>query len=105
MTLNSRKTQLLARRADLLGDMKEIEAALDAPLPADWEDRASERQGDEVLESLGLVEQDEVRRINAALARIDAGIYGQCVRCEGDISDARLDILPDTPLCRSCATG
>ncbi len=41
--------------------------------PKDWEDRSSERQGDEVLESLGQAELGEVRRIDAALGRITAG--------------------------------
>lgn len=105
MTHDTRKAHLLARRAELVGDMKEIEEALDAPLPSDWEDRASERQGDEVLESLGLAERDEVKRIDAALARIAAGTYGICVRCEEEISAERLDVVPATPLCRTCAAG
>ena len=105
MTLESRKAQLLARRADLLGDLQEIEDALDEPAPKDWEDAASERQGDEVLESLGLADQNEVRRIDAALERIEDGTYGICVRCGETISEERLDIVPDTPLCRTFARG
>lgn len=105
MEIEQRKARLLARRAVLLGDLDDIEEALDAPKPQDWEDRASERQGDEVLESLGLADQHEVKRINAALERVEAGTYGICVRCGDQISEDRLDIVPDTPLCRTCAAG
>jgi len=97
------KEKLLARRAELVGDLSDIEHALDAPATKDWEDRSSERQGDEVLEALGHVELNELKRIDAALARIEVGSYGTCVKCEGEISAPRLELLPDTPLCKECA--
>ena len=93
------------RRAELVAGMARIEKDLDAPMPKDWEDRASERQGDEVLESLGHAEQAELVRIDAALARIADGTYGQCLSCGEEVSEARLMALPDTPLCRNCAAG
>ena len=73
MDLNAQKTLLLDRRAELTGDLSKIEDSLDDPLPKDWEDRASERQGDEVLEALGKADLDEIRRIDAALGRNDDG--------------------------------
>ncbi|UWQ59544.1 TraR/DksA family transcriptional regulator [Leisingera caerulea] len=103
MDLSTRKQALEARRAELTGHLSEVEHTLDAPMPKDWEDRASERQGDEVLESLGNAELDELRRIDAALGRIKAGTYGICASCGEMISDARLDLLPAAPLCKTCA--
>ena len=97
------KQALLARRAELVGEMFEIEDQLDDPPSKDWEDRASERQGDEVLEAQGNSDRDEVRRIDAALARIEAGTYGTCQKCGDPISQARLELLPDTPFCKVCA--
>jgi len=97
------KTRLTARRAELIGELKDIEHELDAPMPKDWEDRAAERQGDEVLEGLGHVDEAELRRIDAALGRIEAGTYGICVRCEDPMSDERLNAVADAPLCRTCA--
>ena len=44
---------LMARRKELVADLEHIEHDLDETPPKDWEDRASERQGDEVLEALG----------------------------------------------------
>ncbi|SPF81561.1 TraR/DksA family transcriptional regulator [Pseudoprimorskyibacter insulae] len=80
-----------------------VEAELDAPHSKDWEEMATEREGDEVLEGLGQSGLDEIERIKAALSRISAGEFGICVQCGGDISQARLEILPETPLCRDCA--
>ena len=41
--------------------------------------------------------------LTTALARIEDGTYGACVRCGEPIAEARLDALPWTPLCRNCA--
>lgn len=103
MDITMRESALRARRAELTRHMAVVERTLDETPPADWEDRASERQGDEVLESLGQADLAEVRRIDAALARIGAGTYGICQSCGEAISVARLDLLPDTPFCKTCA--
>lgn len=94
---------LRARRQELAGHLDHIEHDLDAAMPKDWEDRASERQGDEVLEALGAQELAEVKQIDAALARIADGSYGECVKCGEPIAEARLKLLPATPLCAKCA--
>lgn len=103
MDLTTQKKLLVTRRAELAGHLIEVDHALDETPSKDWEDRSSERQGDEVLESLGQTELTELRRIDAALDRIEAGEYGHCQKCGNLISDARLDLLPDTPFCKTCA--
>jgi RNA polymerase-binding transcription factor DksA len=96
---------LLARRKELLSDLDHIEEDLDAPTPKDWEDRASERQGDEVLEALGEHDLQELRQIDAALKRVEDGEYGYCVTCGNEISPERLKVLPATPFCKTCAAN
>ncbi len=103
MDLDTQKNLLTKRRDELAGHLMGVERALDETPSKDWEDRSSERQGDEVLESLGLAELNEVKRIDAALARIETGDYGDCQKCGNPISEARLDLLPDTPFCKDCA--
>ncbi|WP_299359123.1 TraR/DksA C4-type zinc finger protein [uncultured Paracoccus sp.] len=103
MTPETAKNILLARRDELLGNLDRIGDELDEPVPKDWEDAASERQGDEVLSALGHSDQTELRRIDAALARVEAGEYGHCVTCGQEIADKRLELLPDTPFCGNCA--
>lgn len=101
---NALIARLKARRAELVQDLEKIEDTLDDEPSKDWEDRAVERQGDEVLEAMGQHDQDELRRIDAALARHAAGDYGACVKCGEDISPKRLELLPETPFCAACAT-
>ncbi|MEM8824462.1 MAG: TraR/DksA family transcriptional regulator [Pseudomonadota bacterium] len=103
MTPADAKRILLARRKELAGELDRIEDALDEPAPKDWEDAASERQGDEVLEAMGAQDQTEIRAINAALGRIEDGSYGICVKCGNDILPARLAAVPTAALCRHCA--
>lgn len=102
-TFSKHEEQLKRRRAELVGELKDIEDKLDDEPPKDWEDRASERQGDEVLESLGAHDASELRQIDAALARIEEGTYGDCAKCGSEISAERLDALPATPFCKTCA--
>ncbi|MEH6774480.1 MAG: TraR/DksA family transcriptional regulator [Cereibacter changlensis] len=98
-----RRRQLQERLADLGQRLEGIEAELDSHDSRDWEELATERETDEVLEGMGISGQQEIRAITAALARIDSGDYGYCVTCGAEIGDARLDVVPYTPFCRSCA--
>jgi RNA polymerase-binding transcription factor DksA len=103
MDLNHQKDLLEKRRAEITGELSRIEDSLDDPMPQDWEDRATERQGDEVLEALGKADLDELHRVDAALGRIEAGTYGVCVKCGEPITDERLSAVPTAALCRVCA--
>ncbi len=47
----------------------------------------------------------ELRRIAAALARMEEGEYGYCVECGEEIAVRRLELDPATPLCINCASG
>ncbi len=101
----AREKQLRERLAELDGRLHRIEDHLEQTPNPDWEDRAQESEMDEVLESLGTAGASEMEAIRAALARIEGGTYGICVKCGEDISDERLDVVPHTPLCRTCATS
>lgn len=95
--------RLEARRAELVARMLEAESELESHNNPDWEDRAIERESDEVLEGLGLSAQAELAQIDAALQRLARGDYGVCMQCGADISGERLALLPATPFCRNCA--
>lgn len=43
-----------------------------------------------------------LREVRAALDRIDDDKYGRCLKCEGEISEARLRALPYARHCLSC---
>jgi RNA polymerase-binding transcription factor DksA len=104
MTSTARhKAQMQHRLAALKSRLSGISSELVAEHSTDWEELATEREGDEVLEGMGNAGLLEIRRIEAALARIEAGEYGICTVCGKPISPERLDALPDTPFCRNCA--
>lgn len=46
----------------------------------------------------------QLKNIDAALNRIDAGDYGYCLDCGEDIAIERLEIDPSIPLCINCAS-
>jgi RNA polymerase-binding protein DksA len=98
-------------RKKLLALKKEAEERLQAierdmrheEAPKDWEDRASETENDETLESLAQLTQRELMQINEALTRIDEGDYFTCNECGAPIPEERLELLPYTTLCVNCA--
>lgn len=102
-TIADRKRTLEARRAELLGRLETVEDGLDSHGEKDWEDLAIEREDDEVFEELGASAATELRMIAAALSRIKAGEYGYCTICGSEIAGERLDAIPATPFCASCA--
>ena len=44
----------------------------------------------------------ELNAIDAALARIAAGTYGQCIDCDANIAQARLQAAPQAARCIHC---
>lgn len=46
--------------------------------------------------------QAQQERVREALARVEAGTYGQCVDCRAALPDERLDARPDAARCVNC---
>ncbi len=103
MSHHAYKLALLKRLRELGLRLEGIGEALEAPHSKDWDDAAIEREGDEVLERLGESGQAEITRITSALKRMSDGTYGYCQVCGEEIAPARLEVLPDTPMCTKCA--
>lgn len=103
---NKYKNVLEERLAALISKLSEIDEDLkEHGTEPDFEERATEIAGDEVLEGLGVQGLKEAQQIKAALTRIDEGSYGVCVQCGEDIPEKRLELLPHTPLCTSCMSS
>ncbi|CDZ30319.1 TraR/DksA family transcriptional regulator [Neorhizobium galegae] len=94
---------LRARKAELERRLNRIEEDFVTPRNPDDDDRAVERNNDEVLEELGETGERELAAIDAALHRIAAGTFGICARCGQPIAEKRLDAVPHTSLCQTCA--
>jgi DnaK suppressor protein len=48
---------------------------------------------------------DEIRRIEAAIRRIEANEYGYCVRCGEEVAPKRLAVDPTIAFCICCASA
>lgn len=95
--LEEMRTELLERRS-------RIEAHQHRKLDPDFEEQASEREDDMVVDALDAASRDRLAKIERALARVDADQYGVCERCGGDIDSNRLEAIPYTELCFACAS-
>lgn len=48
-------------------------------------------------------QQVRLQQIRQALARIDAGTFGTCIKCGDEIGEIRLEVAPESALCIKCA--
>ena len=103
MNVQKMKKRLEQRLAELTRETREIDAELHEPGDPDFEERAVQIEGEEVLEGLGRVALDEIAQIKSALARIEVGTYGICVKCGDEIADNRLEAVPYAARCIKCA--
>lgn len=95
---------LLKKREELLARGSEIEEKLSDPGNADWEENATEMEDDEVRAGIGELTKQELREVDTALQRLEAGEYGKCIHCSQPIGADRLELLPFTMTCIQCAS-
>ena len=98
------KTQLEERLTTLGARIEEITDELRSPNNPDFEEQATEGEGDEVLEGLETSTLSEITQIRAALERIRDGSYGECITCGEPIGEKRLEVLPYAAQCINCAS-
>lgn len=109
LSLSSQATareRLLARRAQLLHRFRyasELADELAGDRTVEVIDRANDHWDAHVLSKLGDAETKQLSAVMAALRRLAAGTYGTCLRCQRPIAAARLDALPEAPVCAECA--
>ena len=97
------KSRLEEMLAELQGRQARIAEDLDEPLNPDSSERAVEMEDDASLEGQGALVAREIASVKRALARIEDGSYGECVRCGEDIAPGRLEARPEAALCIDCA--
>lgn len=97
------KARLEAQLAELEARQARIAEDLSEPLNPDSSEQAIEMEDDASLEGQGALVAKEIASVKRALARIEDGTYGECVRCGEDIAAARLEARPEAALCIDCA--
>lgn len=70
--------------------------------PQDAADAGSILSESDRTEAVLASARGQLETVLAALARIDAGRYGQCVDCGQQIPEARLDARPEAARCVNC---
>ena len=105
------RQRLLALRARLHGDMAQMEdGALNkdhsrtTSMPSDMAELGSSNFDQEFTLSLLGSEKNALDQIEAAIARIEDGSYGQCETCGVKIPKSRLDAVPYAARCVRCAS-
>ena len=101
------QTLLLSEQDRLMNLLTKTKAHFNRkePLSADFAEQAVETENDQVVDALDQEAQIELSQINKALLRIEQGEYGNCVVCGQSINPKRLQALPHTPFCISCASA
>ena len=99
------RTRLEEMLADGEARIERLEADLAETPDADSSERAVQMEDDEALEGQATVLSDEIASIRRALARIEDGTYGECVRCGEVIAEGRLQARPEAALCITCASA
>lgn len=98
------KQKLLALKTEVTQRVNAIDKDMKhEDMSSNWTEQATERENDEVLESLGNSSEQELLQINDALKRIDSGGYFSCSICGQEIPSSRLELLPFSSRCVSCA--
>jgi RNA polymerase-binding transcription factor len=76
--------------------------ALDDPAPGDVIDASCGNSSKEAVFTTYTDHRRQLRRVEAALARIATGEFGVCVSCGGTIGLKRLQALPSANNCIEC---
>lgn len=94
----------------LLGKREQLWTEFDTKVlaPASWAsdgdtmDHARADAEADLQISLRQVDSQTLREVEAALARISRGTFGQCEVCGEPLSRARLQAVPWAAICRQC---
>jgi RNA polymerase-binding transcription factor len=103
--IDALKRLLAKERADTLARVKELMREQErngGQPPADEMDVARSLSEVETHAALFDHAQERLSAIDAAIARLGAGVYGVCARCGDEIPVARLEVIPFAQYCVDC---
>jgi len=97
--LHAHKQELLTRAAKVRADITRSSG----PLEKDFAEQVVQMENDAVLAGISEATAAELAQINRALAQLDQGTYGICSQCGQPIGPRRLEVLPYSDRCITCA--
>jgi len=93
------KAKLLDKQQKLSNRLKVTQATEGHEVKEGLDSNAQLWEVSEVRNGLDDEAAEELNQVNDALARLEAGEYGNCKVCGNPIGEARLEALPYTTLC------
>lgn len=90
--------QLMANNDDFRQIVEGKEAKDEVDVASDAIDR-------KLLEAVGSKDMNRLKLIDSALARIEQGRYGLCVKCGKHIPQPRLEAIPYALMCIECQSS
>ncbi len=98
------KTMLEDRRQEIQDKLRSLRETL--PVEATTVKDAEEQSVDDFVQEMDFalmqMKAESLGKIDEAIRRLEAGVYGVCAECGTEIAEARLKALPFATLCVSC---
>ena len=98
------KSMLEDRRREIQDKLRSLRDTL--PIEAATVKDAEEQSVDDFVQEMDFaimeMKAESLGKIDEAIRRLEAGVYGVCAECGAEIAEARLKALPFATLCVSC---
>jgi len=104
-TLLAEREETLASLGEISGQIRDLSIDQGAEAGGVGNHLADDGSSVGEQETMGVIEddlQERLKMIDAALARIEDGTYGQCRRCHQQIPTERIEALPFASFCVEC---
>lgn len=102
MNIEKHKADLLALKAEYETRIDKITNHLEHPqdeLGHHWDDQAVFARENDMRKNLLIEAEENLAKVNSALARIDNEHYGECTECGEEIEEGRLNAVPYAMQC------
>jgi RNA polymerase-binding transcription factor len=98
------KSMLEDRRREIQDKLRSLRETLptDATTVKDAEEQSVDDFVQEMDFALMEMKAESLGKIDEAIRRLEAGVYGECAECSTEIAEARLKALPFATLCVAC---
>jgi RNA polymerase-binding transcription factor DksA len=103
MAIEELRAELEQRRASMQTRLLSIKKDVTQEHSGDSAEQAQERENDEVIDAIGNETRQSLHAIQVALDKIADGTYGDCEKCGANIEAGRLQAIPESNCCMSCA--